>query len=138
MDIFAREVLTYFGEGLPSKVYYQTAHERISASRPADAVLTLLAKPGWKDEFGDYRNTTTHESLIGTQFSIDYVLKGKQPTSRVIFPIPDDPRAAVRVFSKNKDIVVYCEKTFKRVLSHFNQAYEHIEKRAKASGSLPL
>ena len=138
MDIFAREVLTYFDEPLPNKVYYHTAYDQLIAKKPTDSLLPFLMKPTWKDEFGDYRNTTTHESLIGTQFSVNFELKGKQSISRIVFPIPDDPRAATRVFSKNKDIVAYCEKTFKRVLSHFNQAYDHIEVRARTSGTFPL
>lgn len=137
-DIFAREILTYFGEILPAKVYFYKAHTRINTSRPGDAILPLLLAPGWKSEFDDYRNTSTHESLIGTGFSIEIEMHGHNVQRRLKFPLPDDPRANVKTYTRNPDIVRYCEVTLTRYLRLFNQAYSHLVGRISATGSLPI
>lgn len=138
LDIFAREVLTYFNMPLPTKVYYQTARDTINTNRAGDPILTFLADPTWRKEFSDYRNTATHESLIGTTYTMSICVQGGGATKKLVFPVPDNPRAAVKVFKKNPDIVVYCSTTLKRALTHFNVAYGHIEQRARAGGALPL
>lgn len=137
-DIFAREVLTYFGVPLPGKVYYHTAHTLLTAQRPGDAILAHLSDPTWRGEFGDYRNTATHESLIGTRYQLSVDVHGQATTTRVVFPIPDDPRATNKTYRRNPDIVQYCCRTFKRVLSHFNQCYDEIAARVASTNSLPL
>ncbi len=137
-DIFAREVLTYFGIPLPNRVYYKTAEEQLTIHRSGDAFITRLQAPSWKQEFSNYRNTSTHERLIGTQYSISVQTQGHSFTQRVVVPVPDDPRSAVPTFENNPDIVDYCCKTFKRVVSHFNQAYSDLDSRVKSAGCLPL
>jgi hypothetical protein len=138
MDIFAREVLTYFGQNLPPKVYFRTAREVLTASRAGDPILAFLETPSWQQEFADYRNTATHESLVGTGYSIAITMQGSSASQRLSFPIPDDPRAIVKTYNRNKDIVKYCGTSFKRVLSLFNQGYNHLTIRVKAAGVLPL
>ena len=137
-DIFAREVLSYFAVAMPPKVYFGTAHAELSAARPGDAILPLLVTPPWRQEFADYRNTATHESLIAASYTVKVDMKGATASKRLVFPVPDDPRATVPTTTKNTDIAEYCERTLKRVVSHFNKAYTHIAMRAKTSGSLPL
>lgn len=137
-DIFAREVLTYFGLPLPARVYYHTAESELTTQRPGDAVLPFVSSPTWKQEFGEYRNTATHESIIGTQYTIVVEARGKSFAKRVVFPVPDDPRASTPQYRNNPDIVAYCHRTFKRVVSHFNQAYEHLNQRIHTSAALPL
>jgi len=138
MDIFARELLGYFNIPLPAKVYFHVARDQITAQRAGDPILPLLVAPSWKAEFSDYRNTATHERLIGVEYTRKTHMKGGAPTFQLIFPIPDDPRAATYTFRKNPDIVDYCKKTFMRTVSCFNQVYTHIEHRAKVAGALPL
>lgn len=138
LDILAREVLAYYAINPAGNVYYQTAHAQLTASRAGDAILPLLTNPTWRSEFADYRNTATHESIIGTSYTIQIEVVGNQSVTRVVFPVPDDPRAVPPVCRRNPDIARYCNTTFKRVLSHTNQIYEHLEARARASGALPL
>lgn len=138
LDIFAREVLTYFGEAIPNRTYYWTAHRRLSTQRPGDPILSLIGATPWIIELKDYRNTSTHESLIGTTYTVQYGVHGAAHSSRLIFPIPDDPRNPTGSARRNPDIVNYCCTSFKRVLRLANQAYGHIEGRARAAGMLPL
>jgi hypothetical protein len=137
-DIFAREVLTYFGVPLPQKVYYHTAEAELTLARPNDPFLARVAAPTWRTEFSNYRNTATHESLIGTRYNHVTDMQGQRATTRVVFPIPDDPRAANHTYRRNEDIVEYCSTTFTRVLSHFNRAYTDLAVRIQQNGSLPL
>ncbi len=140
LDIFAREILTYFNEPMPGNVYFHTAHNSLFASRPGDAILPYLDTPTWKAEFSDYRNTATHECLIGTVLTTHHGVIGTRHTHRAIIPLPDDPRAApaARTYRRTPDIVDYCTKTFRRALSLHNQAYEHLRTRIRATGRLPL
>lgn len=138
LDILAREILGYYGLAPAGNVYYHTAHAQITAHRPADPILPLLTSPPWRTEFSNYRNTATHESIIGTTYTIQIEVVGNQSVTRVVFPVPDDPRATPLVWKRNPDIVKYCVTTFKRVLSHTNQIYEHLDARARANGALPL
>lgn len=137
-DIFAREILTYFGIPLPAKVYFRTAEELIQLNRPGDPILPLIARPSWAPEFMDYRNTATHENVIGTQYTIQVAVLGGNTTRRLVVQVPDDPRSAQRTFRRNPDIVVYCTTTFKRVLSQFNKAYAHMAMRMNTAGRLPI
>jgi hypothetical protein len=137
-DIFAHEVLVYFGIPFPLNVYFQTAEQMIIAQRPTDPILPLIATPAWRPEFSLYRNTATHESLIGTQFVIRVEVRGTRQTQRVEFPVPDDPRLTPRTFRRNPDIVEYCRLTYRRWLTLFNVAYQHMSARMKTSNTLPL
>jgi len=137
-DIFAREMLTYFGVTLPGLVYFHTAEELIGGARPGDPVLPLLAPPAWRAEFGEYRNTATHESLIGTTFTIRVEVQGRKQIQRLEYPVPDDPRASPRTFKKYPDIVEYCRLTYRRWLTLFNKTYEHVAARIKTANVLPL
>lgn len=137
-DIFAREILTYFGIPHPAKVYYSTAREQISSKRPGDSILPFLDDPKWKAEFSDYRNTATHERLIAAGYTIQYKMSGQSAVTRLVFPIPDDPRAEEPTTKRNEDITEYCASTFKRAVSHFNQTYGHLADRLQTSGHLPL
>src|SRR5690349_11346164 len=103
-DIFAREILTYFGEPLPPKVYFHTAHQLLSVRRPGDSILPIIDSPVWRQEFSDYRNTATHESLVAPLYNLRVEVVGGVSTQRLEFPIPDDPRAAVKTYNRNKDI----------------------------------
>jgi hypothetical protein len=137
-DIFAREVLCYFGEPLPTRVYFMKAFRRLNHTRPGDPVLPLIDRPSWKPEFDEYRNTATHESFIGTGFTIEVEMHGDIPQQRLQFPIPDDPRVIARTYSRNPDIVAYCDKTLTRHLRLFNGAYRNIAGRIRATGHLPI
>lgn len=138
MDIFAREILTYFGEPIPARTYYWTARRRLLVQRAGDPILPMIATTPWISELKEYRNTSTHESLIGTTYTVQIGVHGAAHSSRLIFPIPDDPRNPLGSARRNPDIVSYCSTTFKRVLRLANQVYCHIEARARAAGSLPL
>lgn len=139
-DIFAREILSYFNIPLRTRIYYHTAHIELSKARPTDCILTFLTTPSWFKEFSDYRNTATHESIVSTTYSIRIEVKGSNSINRLEFPLPDNPRSpfAERSYNRNRDIVAYSKTTFKRVLSHFSQTYQHLSDRLSISGSLPL
>lgn len=140
MDILAREVLVYFNIPMTGNVYFNTAHNQISRARPRDSILSKLENPPWKPEFSDYRNALTHEVLIAGNFSIQFIANGRTHQKKIVFPLPDDPRAEIqsRTFRRNDDALVYCKTTFGRLLSLINQIYGEIENRAKTSNRLPL
>jgi len=140
LDILAREVLSYFGEILPSKVYYCTARNIISRTRPGDSILSRLNDPSWKSDFSMYRNTCTHELIIAEQFSINLNRRGATQENTLILPLPDDPRVDPneRTFRKYPDVIDYCVSHMKRLLSLINTIYGEIYKRALSNSGLPL
>lgn len=137
-DIFAREMIFYFGLIPPANVYFHTAHQVIGTNRPGDAILPLIDTPAWRPLFGDYRNTSTHERLIVTGYTIQVDLQGDTPTQRLQFLLPDDARAPIRTYRRNRDLVEYCQGTLRRFLSLFNQAYAQVATRASNGQRLPL
>lgn len=140
LDIFAREVLTYFGHSLSDNVYFQTAKEKISVSHPGNLILSKIAIPKWRKEFSDYRNTALHECVVGLSFSGNVEVIGGVAHKEISFPLPDDPRAShiAKTYNKNPDIVEYCCKTFKRTLTLINPAYCEICRQARIAGGFPI
>jgi len=140
MDILARVVLTLFGEQLTGQIYFQTARSRISERRPTDAILTKLSEPLWRESFSDYRNTSTHELILASLYQIVIDAAGGSVVKRIIFPLPDDPRAipSGRTYKRNPDVEKYVSEHFKRVLSLVNTVYGHIIERATTAGRLPI
>ena len=140
LDIFAREVLSYFGLPLPSYVYFGTAEEHIRRARPADPILPYLTEPSWKSEFSDYRNVATHESVVGTRYQVDVEVRGDEEHKKLVYPLPDDPRLPLddRTYDSNPDIAEYVSTTMTRTLRLFNPAYSQICDRVGAAGTLPL
>ena len=137
-DIFAREILSYFNIPHPQNVYFHTAEQQIALARPGDAVLPFIQSPPWRALFSEYRNTATHENLIGTGYSIQIDIQGGKQIQRLQFPIPDDPRVWPRTYDHHPDIVEYCRITYRRWLSLFNQTYLHLVTRTAATNTLPL
>lgn len=139
LDIFAREVLTYFDIALPPKVYYSTAREQINALKPNDPALPYLAEPSWRQEFSDYRNTSTHERTVTDRITTVSRIVGDQSKTTLQVPLPDDPRAhGERTYTRHDRIEVYCKKTVFKALSHVNKAYGHLHERMSSAGALPL
>ncbi|MBI3529119.1 MAG: hypothetical protein HY067_14265 [Betaproteobacteria bacterium] len=138
LDIFSREILTYFGIPLPQLVYFDTAENQLLAQRAGDPVIALIQSPAWRQEFSDYRNTATHESVVGTEYQIAVSVVGSTEKKRLVFPLPDDPRVLPRTYRRNPDIVEYCRLTMFRVLSIFNQTYAHVNGRIQNAGTLPI
>lgn len=138
LDILAREVLCYYNLLPAGNVYFQTAKTTIQGVRPSDQILALLDQPGWRKEFSDYRNSATHELIISTNYQVDVNVVGGQVNRKIIVPLPDDPRAVSHTYKNNKDIVVYCNSTFKRVLSLTNKIYSHVDSKVGAINALPI
>jgi hypothetical protein len=140
MDILARVVLTLFGEPLTGDMYFHTAHNRINASRPGDAILPKLLKPTWYQSFSDYRNTSTHELILATQLQITIDMNTVSQPNSIVLPLPDDPRATPsgRTYRRNPDVQKYVLNHFRRVLSLVNQVYGAIADRGTTAGSLPI
>jgi hypothetical protein len=140
MDILSREIIVYFNISMPAKVYFNTAHQQITAHRAGDNLLPRLTDPTWLDEFKDYRNALTHEVLIGTNFSIIVNADGGVSQTVIVYPLPDNPRADVdnRTFKNNPNSFEYCKTTFTRLLTLINTIYGEINQRATISGQLPL
>lgn len=140
MDILARVVLVLFGEALPDRVYFQNAYEIISANRQGDSILNRLDFPNWRDEFVEYRNTLTHELIIATSYWIHIDNIEGQQIHKIVFPMPDDPRATpdLRTYRRNQNILEYAKTNFTRVLRLINTIYGDIIQRANQTGSLPL
>ena len=140
LDILAREMLVLFGESLPDRIYFHTAHELLSISRPGDSILSRTERPSWKKEFSAYRNALTHELLLAAQVSVTFENRGPNQTHMVVLPLPDDPRIdiAARTYNRNKNVLDYIEENFKRVLRLINGVYNEVYTRARDNNALPL
>lgn len=140
LDILAREVLIYFGETLPTIVYFKTAREILNDNRSTDPILPRLQDPSWKEEFFDYRNASTHEMIIASSYSINIQLDGDIEEKTIIFPLPDDPRLepSRNTYNRNPNLLIYCINTLRRIISLVNQIYGEIYDRARTSNILPL
>jgi hypothetical protein len=140
LDILAREVLGYFDLIPNTNVYYWTARSELNQHRPGDVLIPRLQDPAWLQEFKDYRNTGTHESIIGTRFDQAFEMRGNVHTTRLKFPLPDDPKIpqSERTYLSNPDIVEYCNSIFKKSLRLINPVYVDIRARIRTAQSLPL
>ena len=140
MDILARVVLTLFGQPLTGNIYFNTAHTRINQAKPNDPILPRLELPPWRQCFLDYRNTLAHELILASKFHIDIDNTGPKQVTRIVFPLPDDPRAepTARSYKQNPNVVDYATNHFRRILSMGNIIYGDIVTKARASGALPL
>jgi len=140
MDILAREVLTYFAILLPNRVYFETAKQKLSSTRPTDTLLNRLDDPSWRDEFSLYRNTLTHELIIAGNFNISVTMDGDTEDKTLVLALPDDPRVDVmdRTFKNNPDVLAYCKLHIKRLLKLINIIYGEIATRATVNSSFPL
>lgn len=140
LDILARVILVLFNEPLTGNIYFQTAHQRLNTNRPTDQILSRIAPPAWRSNFSDYRNTLTHELVLAPRYQIDIDNTGETPTYKIIFPLPDDPRAipSERTFRNNPDVLDYVTINFTRILRILNTVYGDIADRANATGVLPL
>jgi len=140
LDILARVVLTLFGEPLAGRIYFETAHQRLSLARPGDAILPRLDRPNWRQQFSDYRNTLTHEVILASRYQIVIDNTGASPTSQIVFPLPDDPRSrpVERTYRHHPNVRQYISQHFTRILSVGNTVYGDIATRAEANGNLPV
>lgn len=140
LDILAREVLTYFNITMPRLVYFQTAHQQLTQQRPADPLIDRFQNPSWKDEFSTYRNALTHELLIAERYTIHVEMDGATERTRIVFPLPDDPKLEPerRTFRKNPDVIIYCTHTFRRLLSLINTIYGDLSDKIISSSTLPI
>lgn len=140
LDILARVVLTLFGQPLPDKIYFESAHQILSHTHPGDTILPKLQAPAWRSDFKNYRNTLTHELILAPQYNIVIDNSRPVPTHQIVFPLPDNPRARPddRSYRKNPNVLEYTSTHFTRILSIANKVYGIIADRAEANGILPL
>lgn len=138
LDIFAREILGYFAIRPRGNVYYHSAHGILRRHRSRHRILPCITVPKWRAEFSIYRNASTHELVIGTEYRLDIKLDGDRERRSMAIPLPDDPRSLARTYKRNLRIEVYCRKIFKKVLSHYNKAYRIIVEESKKHGTLPM
>jgi hypothetical protein len=140
LDILARVILTLFSETLPTNVYFSTAYDQLSRNRPGDPLLPRISRPNWQRAFLDYRNTLTHELVLAPKYQIDIDRTGLKPISKIVFPLPDDPRANpnVRTYRRNPNALKYIQLHFTRILRLANTVYGDICDRAEAQRSFPL
>ena len=140
LDILARIVLTLFGEPLTGKIYFQTAYKRLKLTRTRDPILIRLKNPSWQTVFSEYRNTLTHELILASDYQIMISPTGPTPSTQIVFPLPDDPRAEpqARKYKKNPDVADYGKTHFTRILSLANTIYGDLVSRIEALGALPL
>lgn len=138
LDMLAREVLSYYGLVPAGNVYFGTAYQQINTARPGDPVLPLLEPPSWKQEFSEYRNTATHETVVTSGYALHTTMVGHTPTHKFVCPLPDDPRAITQTYGRNPNIVEYCKTTLTRSLRLVNPLYRHLRMQANATGALPI
>lgn len=140
LDILAREILTYYGERLPTNTYFTSAQSILNRSRPTEPILGKLVDPSWRQEFSTYRNTLTHELMIAGHLNVGVSLIGDTQDKQLIIPLPDDPRIAVanRTFKTNPDALEYCKKNYKRLLTLINCVYSEVTIKAKTVGQMPI
>lgn len=133
LDILARELLSLYNIGMPPFVYFKTAVNLISRQDCNDPMLRIL-DIAWKDEFTLYRNKTTHELLIANQMTVTAKIDGNRMIKTYGFPLPDDPNSNNLTYRKNTDVVVYCENTFRRLLSLINCVYRQVLQKIDDNG----
>ena len=140
LDILAREVLGYFDLIPNTNVYFWTARAELHQHRPGDLLIPRLQDPAWLQEFKDYRNTGTHESIIGTRYDQTFEMRRNVHTTRLNYPLPDDPKIpqSERTYLRNPDIVAYCKMVFKKSLRLINPVYVDIRSRIRVTQTLPL
>ena len=140
LDILARVVLTLFGEQLTGNIYFHTAQTRLNSSRPGDPLLSRLVNPSWRVTFSNYRNTLTHELILASKYLIEIDPIGATPSTQIVFPLPDDPKAEPqdRKYRNHPNVAKYASVHFTRILSLSNTIYGDIFIRAESSGALPL
>jgi hypothetical protein len=140
LDILARVVLTVFGLPVTGRIFFETAHAQLSQARPGDQILPRLTRPKWRQQFSDYRNTLTHELILASRYQIDIDNTGAEPTYRIIFPLPDDPRARPinRSYRQYPNVLEYVTRHFTRILSIANTVYGDIASRAENNRQFPI
>lgn len=140
MDILARVVLVLFEEAPRDRVYFETAYETLSTSRPGDSILHRLDPPVWRREFTTYRNASTHELIVATSYRIHIENVEGQMIHTIVFPMPDDPRAvpSQRSYDRNPNALEYLKRTFIRELRLIHTIYGDIVQKAHNTGRLPL
>lgn len=119
LDILAREVLSYYGLVPPPRVYFSTLVRMFNNHRLGHPLLQRITNVTWKNDFSNYRNALTHEVLVGTTFSIKVETNGGTQTTRIVSPLPDNPRAPVnqRTYINYPDVLEYCTNSFRRLLN---------------------
>jgi len=140
LDILAREIIIYFGQSLPTRVYFETAREILTRLHPGDPFLSRLTEPSWRNEFKNYRNALTHELIVITKLTGEVDIFGDSPKFKLSIPLPDDPRAEPdnRTYVRNENVLEYIKLHFKRILILVNVIYGDLKTRIENNGSIPI
>lgn len=140
LDILAREVLSYYGETLPERVYFHTAYNTLSQRIRDSAILEKLRTPSWKELFSDYRNTLTHELILANALNLNIRFEGDKQISEIIIFLPDDPKLKPedRTFDKKIEVLEYTTTSFRKQVSLINQIYGEILSNIKLNNQFPL
>jgi hypothetical protein len=140
LDILARVVLTLFGLPVTGRIYFETAHTNLNQARPQDQILPRLIRPNWRQRFSDYRNTLTHELILASKYQIEIDNAGAKFTYKILFPLPDDPRARPidRSYRQYPNVLEYVTQHFTRILRIANTVYGDIATRAENTRQFPI
>ena len=141
LDIFARDILTYYDliPPPPNDVYFDKALDLITQNNPGNMIIPRLLNISWLDRFRNYRNCSTHEEMISSNFGVTIGLSATETTRSLQLKLPDDPKRYPRTYNRRDTILtVYCESTFKSILRLFNTIYIDLNDLVVMNGNLPL
>lgn len=139
-DIFARELIFLHGQPMPANVYFGTAYQKLSALTPPPSFLGKINSPAWLLDFKKYRNVSTHELLIVSNYKTKLEVKGKDFSSTIEVLLPDDPQLDYekRTYANEKELMNYCGNMFFKSLSLLNSVYTKIAASIKTANAIPL
>jgi hypothetical protein len=131
LDMLAHQIfLLYDLQQKPSKVYIGTVKRKLAQFHPNSKLRKLLDEQmgqTWFDQFQQFRNCTTHESLIGyDKVEISYdPITGEVVGSKI--RLPDYPKGRpIFTYSKRREATRYCQLILKKVNSLVTKVYESI------------
>lgn len=144
LDTLAHQIfLLYNLRQKPSKIYIGTVKKKLAQFHPNSKLRKLLDNQmgqTWFDQFQQFRNCTTHESLIGyDKVEVSYdPITGQVVGSKI--KLPDDPKARpLFTYRKRREAIRYCKFILKNTNSLVTKVYENIlVDTGRANNILPI
>lgn len=143
LDTLAHEILLFYKfSQKPSKLYITTIRDKLIKAHPNSQLGSFLNKrlsQPWFKRFKDYRNCTTHVSLIGLKgINVKYhPITGQVMSSKI--RLPDDPYGRPFTYKKDREATKYCTSLLKQIQSFVTKSYDNISIDIKrANNTIPI
>jgi hypothetical protein len=143
LDTLAHEILLFYKfSQKPSKLYITTIRDNLMKLHPNSKLGAFLNKrlsQPWLRRFKNYRNCTTHVSLIGLKgINVKYDPKTGQVMSSKI-RLPYDPYGRPFTYKKNREATRYCKFVLQNIQSFVTKSYDNILMDIKrANNTIPI